>query len=137
MRLYQAPFTRDNLSSSWYGYLKDPSKGSVMFRASYIQVTELNGSGLITVIDLVYFYMLKEIELDRASYSEWAKQFIPRRRTQLIAAGRTQDAVKFVNDSKLFVAWILSEIDTGMWTFYMGHSWDNTDMLMALKHTST
>ena len=129
MRLYESPVNHDEMISDAYPSKKNEEAGALVFEARYIDklADEENPESKYQVIDIVENFNLQPLDLKKAGFMAWAKQFMPMRKKQLEESDPSK-VEQFMAEAKKFVTYIATHFAD--FEFYMGQSGDPDDYLM-------
>lgn len=129
MRLYECPFTHDELLNDAYPNERFEDAGCLRFTAAYIDklADEDDPNSKYQVVDIVENFNLQPYEMKKAAFMGWVKSIMPKRKAQLESANPAM-VDPFMADAKKFASFIVSN-----WTkmeVYMTQSGDPDGMLL-------
>lgn len=129
MRLYESPVNHDEMINDAYPCKKNEEAGALVFEARYIDklADEEDPNSKYQVVDIVENFNLQPLELKKAGFMAWAKQFMPMRKKQL-EENDPSKVEQFMADAKKFVTYIAAHFAD--FEFYMGQSGDPDDYIM-------
>ena len=129
MRLYECPFTNDELISDAYPHKAREDIGCLEFEAHYIDklADEEDPNSKYQVLDIVENFDLQPLEMKKTSFMGWVKTYMPKRKAQLEQNEPTKVA-DFMKEAKAFASYIAT--NWAKITVYMGRSGDPDGMLV-------
>ncbi|OHT06730.1 Translationally-controlled tumor protein like protein [Tritrichomonas foetus] len=129
MRLYECPFTNDELISDAYPHKLREDIGCLEFESRYVEklADEEDPNSKYQVLDIVENFGLQEFEMKKAAFMGWVKSYMPKRKGQL-EQNNPSIVADFMKDAKAFATYIATN-----WSnisVYMGKSGDPDSMLL-------
>ena len=130
MRLYESPVNHDEIINDAYPYVRKDEAGALVFEGSMIDklADEDDPNSKYQVVDIVERFNLQPLDLKKAAFMAWAKQFMPMRKKQL-EESMPDKVEQFMAEAKKYVAYIVGHFAD--FEFYMGQSGDPDDYLLA------
>ena len=129
MRLYECPFTNDELISDAYPHKLREDIGCLEFESRMIDklADEDDPNSKYQVVDIVENFDLQPYEMKKAAFMGWVKSFMPKRKAQL-EQNSPEKVADFMKEAKAFASYIASNF--AKITVYMGKSGDPDGMLL-------
>ena len=136
MRLYECPFTNDELISDAYPHTFREDIGCLEFESRMIEklLDEDDPNSKYEVLDIVANFDLQEYDMKKAAFMGWVKSYMPKRKAQL-EQNNPSIVAAFMQDAKNFANYIAKNWDNIQ--VYMGKSGDPDGMLLFAETRDT